>query len=141
MGSRLRTRETAAPAYSPPTPARASRTASHGDLSIVLDLQTIRHQEPHDHGPAWAVLFSVYDAELNLFPLLVMTDRIGRMPERETIYTSFSPEAIVTLYSGDRIGLLSQIPTGSARLIVTSPPYNIGKRYEKRVGLATGVLV
>ena len=82
------------------------------------------------------MLFSAYDAELNLFPLLVMTDRIGRMPERETIYTSYSPEAIVTLYSGDRIGLLSQIPTGSARLIVTSPPYNIGKRLRETAGLS-----
>lgn len=45
----------------------------------------------------------------------------------------YTPEAQVTLYHGDRIELLRQIPDGAARLIVTSPPYNIGKKYEKRL--------
>jgi adenine-specific DNA-methyltransferase len=39
----------------------------------------------------------------------------------------------VTLFHGDRLALLRQIPDGDARLIVTSPPYNIGKKYEKRM--------
>ena len=47
----------------------------------------------------------------------------------------FSPEADVTLYHGDCRELLAQIPHDSARLIVTSPPYNIGKRYEKKKAL------
>jgi adenine-specific DNA-methyltransferase len=29
--------------------------------------------------------------------------------------------------------MLAEIPDGSARLVVTSPPYNIGKKYEKRL--------
>jgi len=33
----------------------------------------------------------------------------------------------------NRLDLLKQIPDGAARLIVTSPPYNIGKKYEKRL--------
>jgi adenine-specific DNA-methyltransferase len=45
----------------------------------------------------------------------------------------YSPEAIVTLYPGDRLDLLRTIPPSEARLIVTSPPYNIGKKYERRV--------
>jgi adenine-specific DNA-methyltransferase len=40
----------------------------------------------------------------------------------------------VTLVEGDRLDLLTQLPDGAARLVVTSPPYNIGKTYEKRVG-------
>ena len=37
-----------------------------------------------------------------------------------------------TLYHGDCLELLNGLPTESAQLIVTSPPYNIGKKYEKK---------
>lgn len=53
------------------------------------------------------------------------------------IATEYSPSAKATLYFGDRLDLLRQIPDGEARLIVTSPPYNIGKEYERRTGLDT----
>ena len=45
----------------------------------------------------------------------------------------FDKNADVTLYYGDVLDLLNEIPNESARLIVTSPPYNIGKEYEKRI--------
>lgn len=48
---------------------------------------------------------------------------------------SYSPDADVTLYAGDCRKLLHQIPRNSAQLIVTSPPYNIGKKYEKKQAL------
>lgn len=50
------------------------------------------------------------------------------------ISTSYSSDADVTLYNGDRLDLLNQIAqTGDrAQLIVTSPPYNIGKEYETK---------
>lgn len=38
----------------------------------------------------------------------------------------------VVLYHGDCLELLNQIPPDSAQLVVTSPPYNIGKRYEQK---------
>ncbi|MBU0677079.1 MAG: site-specific DNA-methyltransferase [Verrucomicrobia bacterium] len=38
----------------------------------------------------------------------------------------------VTLFQGDCRSLLKQIPDNSAQLVVTSPPYNVGKSYEKR---------
>jgi adenine-specific DNA-methyltransferase len=41
-------------------------------------------------------------------------------------------DADVVLYEGDCLELLHQIPEGSAQLIVTSPPYNIGKTYEQK---------
>ncbi len=41
----------------------------------------------------------------------------------------------VTLFHGDCKGLLKTIPDEAAHLIVTSPPYNIGKKYEKRKAL------
>lgn len=40
------------------------------------------------------------------------------------------------IYHGDCMELLSRIPAGSARLTVTSPPYNIGKEYESRMDLS-----
>jgi len=48
---------------------------------------------------------------------------------------TYSPDAAATLFLGDRLHLLASIPSGTARLVVTSPPYNIGKKYEKRVTL------
>lgn len=45
----------------------------------------------------------------------------------------YRPRASVVLYTGDRLKLLAQIPNDSARLIVTSPPYNLGKKYEDRL--------
>jgi adenine-specific DNA-methyltransferase len=48
------------------------------------------------------------------------------------IAREYSDTARVTLYSGDRLTFLGQLPEKAARLIVTSPPYNIGKSYEKR---------
>jgi adenine-specific DNA-methyltransferase len=47
----------------------------------------------------------------------------------------YKPENTATLYHGDRLDLLREIPDGSARLVVTSPPYNIGKSYERVITL------
>lgn len=41
----------------------------------------------------------------------------------------------VALYKGDCLHLLSLIPSGSIDLTVTSPPYNIGKEYERQLSL------
>lgn len=49
-----------------------------------------------------------------------------------TIAEQYNEDADVVLYHGDCLELLKQIPEGSAQLIVTSPPYNIGKKYEQR---------
>ena len=48
---------------------------------------------------------------------------------------NFSEDADVVLFQGDCRDLLRQIPPGITKLIVTSPPYNIGKPYEKRIAL------
>jgi len=44
----------------------------------------------------------------------------------------YSEEARAVLFTGDCLDLLSQIPDESVQLVVTSPPYNIGKRYDKK---------
>ncbi len=48
------------------------------------------------------------------------------------INSRFTPEAEVTLYTGDCQKLLASMPDETTQLVVTSPPYNIGKRYEKK---------
>ncbi|HBK33978.1 TPA: hypothetical protein DEP34_02070 [Candidatus Uhrbacteria bacterium] len=51
------------------------------------------------------------------------------------IANKYSKEADVVLFQGDRLDLMKSIPDKSVKLIVTSPPYNIGKEYEKRTSL------
>lgn len=50
------------------------------------------------------------------------------------ISPEYTPEATVTLFHGDRLALLNQIAEAGAQaeLVVTSPPYNVGKEYERR---------
>jgi adenine-specific DNA-methyltransferase len=51
---------------------------------------------------------------------------------RLRLASRFRPDADAVLYTGDCLDLLKTLPNGIARLIVTSPPYNIGKKYERR---------
>lgn len=51
------------------------------------------------------------------------------------IVDHYHPEAEATLYHGDRLGLIGEIRQSGDRatLIVTSPPYNVGKAYEDKL--------
>jgi adenine-specific DNA-methyltransferase len=51
------------------------------------------------------------------------------------ISQTFHSDEYIVIYPGDCIELLATIPDESLQLIVTSPPYNIGKEYEKRLKL------
>ena len=51
------------------------------------------------------------------------------------ITKKYNKKSDVVLYNGDTINLLKTIPDGEAMLIVTSPPYNIGKEYERKKSL------
>lgn len=57
------------------------------------------------------------------------------MFEYQDIVDRFSPDARIVVYEGDCMALLSQIPDRAIQLVVTSPPYNLGKVYEKRSSL------
>ena len=48
-----------------------------------------------------------------------------------TRQASWHPGAECILHLGDCRDLLAEIPDGTVRLVVTSPPYNIGKQYER----------
>ncbi len=45
----------------------------------------------------------------------------------------YGATSAATTFYGDCLDLLAEIPEGSIQLAVTSPPYNIGKKYEKRI--------
>jgi len=51
------------------------------------------------------------------------------------ILKNYKPSNDVTLFKGDCLDFLATIPDGEADLVVTSPPYNIGKTYEKKLDL------
>jgi len=53
------------------------------------------------------------------------------------IADKYSKDAKVTLFNGDRLDLLKEIEYSGdkAELIITSPPYNVGKEYEKTIPL------
>lgn len=61
----------------------------------------------------------------------------ARKPRRpSSIPQTFAPGNRVTIYHGDCLDFLKTLPDHSVRLVVTSPPYNIGKSYEKPKVLA-----
>ncbi len=51
------------------------------------------------------------------------------------IESSFAPDADVVLYHGDVKDFLATIPNDTVSLVITSPPYNLGKEYEDRVSI------
>jgi adenine-specific DNA-methyltransferase len=57
------------------------------------------------------------------------------MFEKIEIATDFCRTERIVVYPGDCLNLLKQIPDGVLQLIVTSPPYNIGKEYERKLKL------
>lgn len=54
---------------------------------------------------------------------------------RKQIESKFSPDADIVLFHGDVGEFVATVPDGSVRLIITSPPYNLGKEYESRVSI------
>lgn len=53
-------------------------------------------------------------------------------PEPVSIEEEYVPDAEVVYYHGDCMDLLPEIPDETVQLVVTSPPYNIGKEYESK---------
>lgn len=54
-----------------------------------------------------------------------------------TIEQAYTDQAPITLHEGDVDRFLPTLPANSVDLIVTSPPYNLGKAYEDRVSIET----
>lgn len=52
---------------------------------------------------------------------------------RTRVANRFEPSADAVIFRGDCLDLLAQMPKGMVKLVVTSPPYNLGKPYERRL--------
>jgi DNA modification methylase len=57
-------------------------------------------------------------------------------PSSLEISGTYDQDSDIVLYGGDCRELLSELPPGSVDLIITSPPYNVGKEYEHATTLA-----
>lgn len=60
----------------------------------------------------------------------------SELPLRVILFPTFKPGYDALLAHNDSIAFLKSVPSGSARLIVSSPPYNIGKEYEHKMTLS-----
>lgn len=59
------------------------------------------------------------------------------MPALFPIRKRFAADGRAVVFPGDCRELLKQVPDESIQLVVTSPPYNLGKEYEKKLRLDT----
>lgn len=48
---------------------------------------------------------------------------------------AFTPDADIVAYHGDTNDFMQTIPDETVKLIITSPPYNLGKEYEDKVSI------
>lgn len=51
------------------------------------------------------------------------------------VFDNFDLACDIVLRCGDSINFLQTIPDKSIKLVITSPPYNLGKEYEKRINI------
>ena len=51
------------------------------------------------------------------------------------IHDHFKSDADIVLFNGNVQDLLAEIPDKTIQLVITSPPYNLGKDYEHRVDI------
>lgn len=87
---------------------------------IVLDILRIEEQKVDTE--------EIKDAQGNIQSL-----QTSLLPQKKIkISRRLTKDADVVLFHGDRLDLMRNLPDKSVKLVVTSPPYNIGKEYEKR---------
>jgi adenine-specific DNA-methyltransferase len=65
---------------------------------------------------------------------------VGRPPAITELSTRLGPPTVApveraALWEGDALELLTKVPDASIALVLTSPPYNIGKPYEQRLDI------
>ena len=62
-------------------------------------------------------------------------EEMFRKSRQVRVSDTYDATADVVLFNGDCGDLLKNIPSNSVDLVITSPPYNIGKKYEKKTSL------
>lgn len=53
------------------------------------------------------------------------------------VHENFDPFAQIILHYGETLEFLETVPNDIVKLIITSPPYNMGKEYENKTGIET----
>ncbi|MGH8620007.1 MAG: DNA-methyltransferase [Burkholderiales bacterium] len=61
----------------------------------------------------------------------------GNLASKRSIASEYSAEHQAVFHQGDCVQFMRGMPDESVQLVVTSPPYNLGKKYEKRGDLET----
>jgi adenine-specific DNA-methyltransferase len=56
------------------------------------------------------------------------------------IANHYIPDADAIVFNGDTLDFINEIPRNSVKLIVTSPPYNMGKSYETNLDFDSYIL-
>lgn len=88
------------------------------------------------NGPRFKMkMVSLKSSTLHAGGRAMNTTRVLFSEENTTIAERFDPSESIVVYPGSCLELLKTIPNESLRLIVTSPPYNIGKEYETKLDL------
>ena len=67
----------------------------------------------------------------------MLSSNLHKRFKQLNIHPVFHKNYKTVIHQGDCLNLLTQIPDESIQLIVTSPPYNIGKEYENKLKLDT----
>ena len=62
-------------------------------------------------------------------------DILFEQNNRKKIAEAFSVESEIVFSCGNALDILRSCPSGFAKLIITSPPYNVGKEYETQTNL------
>jgi len=65
----------------------------------------------------------------------IITNKSFLIKEQKAISDFYSDTSDIVFTLGDSLEILSKCPDGFATLIITSPPYNIGKEYETQTRL------
>lgn len=63
-------------------------------------------------------------------------DTVELFRKSERIEEQFGTEGKIILYQGDVNDFLTTVPDETVKLIITSPPYNVGKEYETQVEIS-----
>ncbi len=64
-----------------------------------------------------------------------MTTELPLFHSVKPIETCWQPDAEIVIFPSDVGEFLAHIPDNSVTLVITSPPYNLGKEYENRVSI------
>ncbi|NHJ25073.1 MAG: site-specific DNA-methyltransferase [Candidatus Lokiarchaeota archaeon] len=68
---------------------------------------------------------------------MTVQKKIVDLPKSQEIYPNFIKGKTIILHEGDTLEFLKSVPNNYINLVVTSPPYNIGKIYESKTDLQT----